>query len=207
MAQARESLFIESTQLDHSPTVSPVAYEGLDPRFHEILVDALHVSTVFNSRSHQCRANLVSYQEIVLSILYRLLNFQPLENSQQDSGVEAAYHTGLTVFMMTMFLQHQRHRFVDLRVTLRSLREVFETTAVEEQGELALWALVIGGIWMGDDPDGEWIAPRLRRVSQGLGINSWDGAYLVLKRFPWIDRVHDEPGRQTWERVHEFSWV
>lgn len=204
MHQVRDSLFVGGPLLDHIPAApAPTPHEGLDPRLERILADALHVSSVFNSRSQKCRASLVAYQEMVLSLLYRLLNFHPLQGPLRDSGVEAAYLTGLTVFTMTVFLQHQHHRFVDLRLTLRSLREVFETTSVEVEGELALWALVVGGIWMWDDPEGVWIAPRIRVVARGLGIESWDEARSVLKRFPWIDRIHDESGRKVWERAHE----
>lgn len=205
MNRVRDSLFVGDPQPDHSLAVPPVLHEGLDPRLGEILADALHVSSVINSHSQECRASLVAYQEMVLSILYRLLNFHPTQGSPRDLGVEAVYHTGLTVFMMTVFLQHQHHRFVDLRLTLRVLRGVFETTAVGGEGELALWALVVGAIWMWDDPDGGWIAPRIRGVSRGLGIRSWDGAYGVLKRFPWVNRIHDESGRKVWERVHEYG--
>lgn len=99
------------------------------------------------------------------------------------------YHPGQTIFTMTMFLQNQHHRFVDLRLAARSPIKVFETMDLEEEGELALWDLVVGGIWMWDNSEGKWLAERLWRVSQGLGLTSWDKTYWVLRKFPWIDHI------------------
>ena len=201
MPQVRDSLFVGGPHLDQIPHAPPVLHEGLDTRLHEVLVDVLHVSSVFNRHSLRRRASLIVYQEMVLSILYRLLNFQPLDGSRPGPDIEAAYRIGLTIFMTTIFLQHQHHCFIDLSLTLQSLKDIVETRIKES--ELAFWAMVIGGIWMWDDPGGEWLAPKLRAASQDLGIKNWGEAHRVLKRFPWIDRIHDESGRQVWEEARE----
>lgn len=203
MPDVRDSIFRMGPGGD--PTAPPIPHEGLDPRLHGVLVDALYISSIFNGHSRHHRVSLIVYQEMVLSMFYRLLHFRPLEGPRQGSDLDAAYHTGLVVFTMTIFLQCQRQRCIDSRLSFQCLRDTLETAIIERERELALWVVVVGGVWMWNHPGGEWLAPKLSMASEALGIETWDDACTVLKKFPWLDCIHDEPGRQVWERALEDS--
>ena len=204
MPQVRQTLLLDSHDLDADAALTSVQHTGLDYTLHKILLDVYSVSSLFNHRAQDQSMNLVTYQEMVLSIIYRLIEFQPLGAPQRRPDLHAAYHTGLTIFMMTIFLQYQRRRVVDYRLTFQCLREVIETSVLRDHSELALWAMVIGGIWVWDAPGREWLSLKLMGVVRELELQSWREARGVLRKFPWVNCIHDESGEQVWEWLHHL---
>lgn len=206
MPEARKALSLEGHDPGLDAAVASVYHTGLDPRLGEILSDAFRLSFLFNSRARHYKTSLVVYQEMVLSVFYRLIDFYPLGTYRRQSDEEAAYHIGLTMFMMTIFLKYQRRRMVDYRLMFQRLRDVLETSVAQCHSELALWVMVIGGIWIWDVPDAEWLLRKLGGVSQELEIESWDEAQVVLRKFPWMNCIHDESGQQVWEWMWMYQF-
>lgn len=201
MSEVREALLLQGYELLPDISAASVQHLRLDPRLHGIFLDSLRVSYFFNKHAKEHGASLVAFQEMAISLLSRLLRFQPIGAVRRGTTLEAAYHAGLVTFMMTLCLQYQKYRVVDCKLTFQLLREVLDTEVVDDEGELALWIMVVGGMWIWEYPGEEWLAPRLRDISRKMDIESWDGARCVLKKFPWVDCMHDDAGRHVWERA------
>ena len=182
---------------------APVRHDALGRHLQKILDDVLFFSSLFNSGLPELRIDLFTYQDMLLSIFYRLIQFQPLGEPRVGSDVQAAYHIGLTMFMMTVFLQFQPNRTVEYSLAVRCLRDVLCTPVVESEKELALWVMVVGAIWIGDSAGGEWLGPKLKNTTRCLGLETWDEACCVLTRFPWVSAIHNRAGRIVWERLCE----
>lgn len=204
MPQIRETLGSTIFRLD-CPLIVPIIQhnERLDPHLREILLDTLTASDLFNNHLPNRAFDLVAFQEMQVSIGYRLFQFSSLQSPKHECTVQAAYYVGLTIFLMTMFLQFDHRRMMDYELISLCLKDVLDG-GLDRQDEsgLALWLTLIGGIWVSRDADGEWLGPRLRREAQRLGLESWDRALDIISKFPWIHTLHDEPGHKVWNMAY-----
>ncbi|KAK7751743.1 hypothetical protein SLS62_006228 [Diatrype stigma] len=209
MPQIRESLGSTTFRLNCPPIVPPIQNsEHLDPYLREILLDTLDISYLINNRLRSGAFDLVTFQEMQVSIGYRLFQFSSLGSPRHECAVQAAYHVGLTIFLMTMFLQFDHRRMMDYDLISLRLKDVLGG-GLDRQDEsgLLLWLTLIGGIWVSRDAHREWLGPKLRREAQRLGLESWDKALDVISKFPWVHTLHDEPGHTVWDIAHSRGLV
>ncbi|KAL6401646.1 hypothetical protein AUP68_15523 [Ilyonectria robusta] len=205
MPEVQVLLAPKGLSFDRPSAASSVQHKGLNPQLHEILLDVLGSSSLFNNRVRVHAVDLLTYQEMLVSICYRLIRFHPLDEPRLESDVEAIYHTGLTIFMMTIFLQYDRRRIMDHELASFCFRDTLDRTSLERDNELVLWYMIIGGIWISGEVDGDWLAPRIWMVAENLGIKSWDEVRKCVGKFPWVNVLHDEPGRVLWDHVAQFA--
>ena len=66
--------------------------------------------------------------------------------------------------------------------------------------ELLLWALVIACSSIFEDFDQDWLRKALVKTCSSLGLQTWTETRVIMKRFLWIDMVHDQRGEQVIER-------
>jgi len=201
MPEVQKILALKGLCLNRNSTATLVGLNRLDLYFHQILLDAMGLCALFNNDLHNCTLDLETFQEIVISLCYSLLRFRSLNDSKQQSDMQAAYHIGLTIFMMTVFLQYDRRRILDYNLIPLCLREFLDSRLDELEDEAILWLMIVGGIWISGDDDREWLAPRTRMMAQRLGIDTWDEVRSSVSKFPWINALHDEPGRSLWNRL------
>lgn len=163
-------------------------------RCHAILCNAECRDTYYRSR-------LLGFEEVLLSICYRLLKFRSLKESRGNPDVPAMYHLGLTVFMMSTFLQFNHHKIINHRLLSRCLEEVADFQSYENQDYFYFWFVMISGIWVANDEDGNWATQAIRETTSRQCITTWDQARQILRMFPWVHDLHDEPGYQLWTKV------
>ncbi|KAH7142113.1 hypothetical protein EDB81DRAFT_691592 [Dactylonectria macrodidyma] len=203
MPQVQVLLSSKGLSLDRASAASSVQHGGLEPYLHEILLDVISTSSLFNNKLHMHSVGLVAFQEMLVSICYRLLRLHPLDEPRQASDIQTVYHIGLTIFMMTLFLQYNRHQIMDHKLVSFCFKDVLVRGSFEHESELMLWFMFIGGIWVSGDVDTYWVVPRIRATLQQLGIKTWDEAQSSLRKFPWINVLHDQPGRELWDRTDQ----
>jgi hypothetical protein len=107
----------------------------------------------------------------------------------------------MIAFMATFLLGLGRRipSFPQLAQLARSaIQEQFDED--EESQETYLWMLMILGalgVLSGDDV---WLAPRLTGTAAHLGVLTWEDVTRILCKFPWVNVLHDKPGRAFWHR-------
>jgi hypothetical protein len=207
MQKVDEGLAKKGLILDRNAAALTVQHSGLDPYLRDILVDIISLCSLFNDNLPKTTLDVNLFLENQTSICYRLLQFHPLASHWPEpcDAIQVAYHTGLTVFMMTMFLQHDRRRVLDYTLISRCVWQVLDSGKIEEIGEeFALWFMIMGGIWISVGVEVEALLSRIRSTAEALGIARWEDARLCVAKFPWIHALHDQPGHHLWNRVfHE----
>ena len=178
-----------------------VQHAHLSPELLEVLIDVISASTLFNNLVSTSKIDILLYQEIIVSILYRLLAISFHEEKSLPPSIEDAYHVGLTLFMMSLFLQHGRKRLLQYdNITMR-LKNVLDSAALDQEHGLKFWLLMVEGVWVVEDDDAQWLPPSVESEARNMGLIDWEHARKVLERYPWIHPLHDEPGIQIWEKA------
>jgi hypothetical protein len=202
MHHVQNSLWAQGLHLDRNSSDSSTRFNQLHPYLRDILLDAMSISSLFNNLGNK-KVEYMIFLEVLISLCYRLLSFCSLGDASTRCDLQATHHIGLIIFTMTMFLQHDRRRIINYNLIPLCLKNVLQAEVLEEEDELALWLMIIGGIWI-SDADGDWLAPRIRATAQRLGFDSWDKARGSVCKYPWINSLHDQLGRGLWNRVHSL---
>ncbi|KAF4465537.1 hypothetical protein FALBO_7621 [Fusarium albosuccineum] len=186
---------------DRSSDAYSVRQNRLDPVLQDILSDSMGICRLYNKHMTEQPLTLDEFQEVLVSICYRLLWFRTLDESRQKSDIQSAYHIGLVVFMMSIFLQDKQRRMIKYGLMAVCVRDVLDSELDEHEQELKLWLMILGGIWVSGDEGEDWAVSRLQDMALGLGITTWDEAREYISKFPLIDAIHDVPGRKIWDQV------
>ena len=172
---------------------------GLHPRLSQVLRDVLGLCALFNSGLRGQRVPAHAFAQMVLSVFGRLLQFRQFSAEPiLDKGVDAVYHVGLTVFMMTVFLQWGETRMIRYDVVSAQLEALATLDGLDVDDKCALWLLVVGSIWLDDCHS---LSSKLQIVASRLGIRTWGDARATLTQFPWLSAIHDTPGSRIWDRT------
>lgn len=146
------------------------------------------------------------FQDIAISICQRLVDFVPLGGPRPPDPLDDVWQLGLLTFMATVL-----YRAAKLRVTyfgrLSRLLKLALTgngncdELAQDDGVLRLrfWLFFMYGISMLRGCEDQWLAAQISALAGELGVRSWEDARQVLDLFPWIDIVHDTPGRKLWD--------
>ncbi|KAJ5805923.1 uncharacterized protein N7503_003525 [Penicillium pulvis] len=199
----RKSLRAQDLPFDQDPNVRPSPLENIDPYLQDILSDAMSVCSLFNEIGSKS-FNYIVFLEVLISLCCRLLKFRSLHDANTLLDSQSAHHIGLITFMMTLFLQNDRCRLINYSLVPVCLKSALRDDLYEQNIELSFWLTVIGGIWISDEPENEWIASKLKMGAQRLGLTCWEDAQEIVYKYPWINGLHDQPGRIIWERANQI---
>ena len=189
-----------------------------DPALQKVFDDSMDFSTVLNTEridpsqimvDDKIRPRLrgTSWQEILISVLYRLLDAYPLDDESPLGVIDSAIHAGLICLMTTMMIRGSplHHQYYKL---LR--RRMFNALAAlgNADSELKFWLCFVGGASVFDtEADWKWLGTQITRLSSRLGLTTLKDARLVLMKFPWVRYFHDEASGSvfwnalgTWQR-------
>ena len=179
-------------------------HSELSPTLLEIFLDAQSASKLLNNRQYTQQIDLYLYQELIVSIFYRLLAIPFHQDTTLPPTIEDAYHVGLSLFMMSLFLQHGRNRILQFRNVTARLRMVLNSHSLDREPHLRFWLLMMDGVWVGDDDDTEWLPPMVRAQARKLGLHNWKAARKSIAEYPWIGELHDRSGRTLWQKANSF---
>ncbi|KAL7793963.1 hypothetical protein V8C43DRAFT_280773, partial [Trichoderma afarasin] len=199
MAKVRDVLARKKIDFNVNAARLCPQHDLLEPYLHDILADMMGATSLFNNG---VKLDLENLQEMIFSIGYRLTKFRPLEEERRLWQLQDAYHTGLTILTMTIFLHGGRRQILDYERLDCRLKDILDNNLEDYHPELALWLLILGGVWVSDGYDEHWLPPRIPPMAMRLNIRSWDEVYTILGHFPWIHVLHDDPGHALWDRSH-----
>ncbi|KAL7935998.1 hypothetical protein V8C35DRAFT_278229 [Trichoderma chlorosporum] len=208
MSKVWRTLALPKTDIEGAGAAPCPQHDLLEPFLHDILVDMMEVASQFNNG---IQMDIETLQEMILSLGYRLIQFHPSEAEPRLRQLQAAYHIGLTIFTMTVFLHSGRRQILDYQRVDRQLKEILDTDLEDHNPELTLWLSILGGLWASDGYDEHWLPPRIRPMAIRLDIRSWDEVCNVVGHFPWVHALHDDLGRALWDQAHQDesmpSWI
>jgi hypothetical protein len=177
-------------------------FENTNQDLRDILHDITSVSHILEARL--TKFDPFDFQEIIISILYRLLHLYPLADSVPRTQVDRLCFFALLSFMSTMVFQpslHEKLRYKLLTEKLRlSLMEASTFTFIDDTA--LFWILYIGGISGLRYNDMAWLKPRIKTMASSLGICEWSGAREKLCKYPWISVFHDSPAQELWNQIN-----
>lgn len=171
----------------------------------DILEDVTKVAHVFNSSGPDFRMDPSVFQELIISIGYRLVHFRPLNEQRPSKWIDAAYHIGLITFVSTLYLQMGPRRSLKYKLVGKYLRDVIDQAAPTIDSDVVLWLLLLGAISVISDLDRVWFAVKLQECSCMLAIDDWDTLHEHLSRFPWIQSLHSESAKALWLSVERLA--
>jgi hypothetical protein len=174
-----------------------------DPELRGVFVDLMSISCLFNDGGREVRLDPFAYQEILISVCYRLLHHHPLGGDGYDNDNENACYLGLLALVSTLFFYYRQPRRLPYDLLAERLRHGIERALCNKlvEGTTLLWLLFAGGISVFDDSDQAWLIPRIKTLLTTLNINSWRTARSKIRTLPWIDVAHNKPGEELWQAV------
>lgn len=180
---------------------SRLAEFRLDSALSCIAADVSTLADFLNSENKQHKLQPTAYQDLVVDLGYRLLEYKPLDGEESQDTLQAALHLALTAFMTTFILQfgHKRRiRFQNLSVHLKeALNKPW--TCEPANRTFLLWAAVIGGIAEIESDDHPLLLAEIKRTADGLGIHDWESLQRVLLQYPWVRLLLDDSAKKIWD--------
>lgn len=166
-----------------------------------ILLDFMAVSRFLNRDIPSAKLEPSTFQQMFISLCYRLLHLYPLSEKPQVHQRDYTYHLALLSLLTTFLFSHgPYHLSYNLLATkLRSaIMDVGPDTITD--GEL-LWLLFVGRISVFEPSDNAWVLLRLKACLFSLQIDSWENALEIIKEHPWVDAIHNKPAQQLWKAL------
>lgn len=187
---------------NHQPHDSIIYNFGktvLDTRLNNTFRD-LHAFSCISNVAYRTTGKLSPemYNEMMISILYRLTNL-----SFEDNNLQETIRIGLLVFSTTLFmLRHFMEQPYDHLLNLfdnvlSSIREARDARLPES---IEFWLVIFSHVVsVSEYPSTDWRSLWLDETILNMGINSWAQACEVLRTVMWVDFIHTRPGRQAFE--------
>jgi hypothetical protein len=179
--------------------------ETINPELQSIMWDMISVSYILQRRL--AKFDPLDFQEMLISILYRLLNLNPPWNSSMDTVPDTVqvYCLSLLAFASTILFNIRRRKKLPYELLAAKLRHALLNMSGRASLERTalLWTLFVSGISVLQSDDLVVVMPWMRTIASTLGITDWEGAKAHLGQYPWLDAFHDEPGQRLWIQVIE----
>ncbi|CZR52828.1 uncharacterized protein PAC_02705 [Phialocephala subalpina] len=136
------------------------------------------------------------FQETLISIEYRLIHLDPNEDFLQETLRLATLAFSTTVFLQTVGV---KARYDSLSRQSRSSihLESFE----QAPHDLCIWILFVAAVFAVTGEDDYWVIPLLQERLRRVEVETWNTVRGILKKFLWIDALHDAEGERIFDRV------
>ncbi|RGP75148.1 hypothetical protein FLONG3_5832 [Fusarium longipes] len=137
----------------------PQAYQFQPSQLHGVLEqsfsDIMGICNLFNKHVDKKPLDLIEFQEIIISICYRLLQFRTLDESRLKQDVESSYHIALILFIMSIFWNNHQNRLAKPGLIAACIKDALRM-AGQLDHEFVFWLLVLDGISVPEKDDLEW---------------------------------------------------
>ncbi|KAF2096856.1 hypothetical protein NA57DRAFT_42558 [Rhizodiscina lignyota] len=174
-----------------------------DPVLKGVTADLISVSRLVGNDRSRFKFKPYAYQEILISVSYRLLRRHPVPYYGYENSGENALHLALLAWTTTLIFQHGRVQRLTYGLLARELHRAIQETSNTGSVRQAtlLWLLFVGGISVFGNPYKAWLMPQIQACLIALQINSWQDVRDILTRLPWIEAVHNRSGEAVWLAV------
>lgn len=201
MVHIKRILSSRGFTLESSSDAYSLRHSRLDSALQEASFDAMGLCRLFNKHMDEKPLNLLEFQEVLISICYRLLRFCTIGESRLKHDIQSAYHIGLSLFMISIYFHNKQDRMARPGLITALVKEVTESILDDSEDEFTFWLLILGGISVPRNDGREWMVEKLRDLASMLGVMNWEQAKDCLAIFPWMNAIHDEPSRKLWDLV------
>lgn len=198
LANAERTLAAQGLNLKRSTVPLPACVLGLPCDLREIFLDVMALCYLMNHEIQPSSLDLVTYQDILLSVFYRLLRLRSLNEARQIFDEYAVIHFGLVLFAMTVLLHHGARKVIDFHLASECLQHILDNSRLYNDDDSMLWLLVIGGIWTSDT---QWISLQSSQLLKHTSCTSWTNVKARLVKYPWIRVLHDKAGEEFWDKL------
>jgi hypothetical protein len=180
--------------------------ESLIPEWN-INADLRHTCTVMrefcSTINSATKRNRRLPKEILLnamaSVMYRLLGMKDFDPNSPNEAIRL----GLLAFSSHTFLLYKNMKPPQITFP-QKYGECLQTIEFSAIPALTgLWLLTVGAISVFTPTDNSWLMPLLRDQMKRCRISEWEDMRGHLKRFLWIDMLHDKPG----QKVFSTAWA
>ncbi|KIX04844.1 uncharacterized protein Z518_05715 [Rhinocladiella mackenziei CBS 650.93] len=178
-------------------------FRRLNVDFQDVLFDVLSLAWLLNATSkHANRLDGFLLHETITLLGYRIIHLSPLGGSRPVERLENKLHLGLITFVATFLLSITRKlpEFCLLSRLLRSAAQE-DLEEDEENQEVLLWTLFLGRASIFKKSDDSWLIPRMTEITSALGYSNWKDISRTLRKFPWVNALHDRPGQALWQKT------
>ncbi|KAF5644570.1 double substrate-specificity short chain dehydrogenase reductase 2 [Fusarium sp. NRRL 52700] len=170
----------------------------------EDAVVAVKICRLLNKHADDKPLDLLDFQEVLVSICYRLLQFRTIGESRSKQDIQSTYHIGLSLFMMSVYFNNKQDRMARPGLIKALVEEAIDFNLNESGDEFKFWLLILGGISVPTRDGRGWFVETLRELASLIGIMTWEQAKECLERFPWMDGIHDQPSRRLWDQYTQI---
>ena len=199
LAKVERKLDTMGLFLNRATSVPPACYYDLNLHLREVFDDMTALCDLLNHNIKPASMDLVMYQEILLSIFYRLLRFRSLNQALETFDENSLVHLGLVLCTMTVLLHHGTRTVIDFHLVSDCLECVLDSVTEQHDTELVLWLLSMGGIWTSG---AEWVVDRIKSQAGSLASARWNVVHERLTKLPWINVLHDKAGQSFWDKLN-----
>lgn len=174
---------------------------NLSPELQALLIDITTLGGLLNETTvgHRPKLDGRSFHGTLVLIGYRLVSLYPLAETRPTNRLENAIHLGLVAFIVTL-LRGLDRRIMETPILSELARSVAQEPFDNEQEnqEVLLWLLFIGGASIFKPPVDAWLISKTVQAMHSLGLHSWEDICQVLAKFPWVWALHNKAGK--WHR-------
>ena len=178
------------------------------------MLDVVGFASLLNSRQKERTTKLdpLSYTEMLLSLIYRLIEAASLGQSRciSRSTYEDVAHLAMLAFMTTLLPEYgsdySSYQILSVRLegAVRDL-QVMSTDSKDSGYSLLLWTLFMAGISTSKRKDHRWLSLLILETCGRLVLYDWPAVRRQLCGLPWIYALHDVPGRLLWADTQRMS--
>ncbi|KAB5571836.1 hypothetical protein GE09DRAFT_645010 [Coniochaeta sp. 2T2.1] len=191
------------TQRKHSRLAELHPYPELD----FIAADISTITDFLNSTTKPRKLEPIAYQDLVIDLGYRLLDYRSLSCQLPRDSLQVALHLSLTAFLTTFILQFGYQRRIHFNSLSLGLRDALRGpwTCEPANRSFLLWALVVAGISEFGPNDHQWLLPAIRFTAAELGVRDWQRLQAAMLEYPWARVLHDESAKTLWDLVSSIE--
>lgn len=174
---------------------------ALDPRLSSCWKD-LHAFSCMSNLAYQTTQKLSphTYNEMMISILYRLLSLSFAENTPQEAIRIGLLTFSSTIFLTRLYMKQPYPLLFNLFGT--ALSNLCQPAKFNMPRPIMLWLMILYHVVAYKQPSfDEWQSIWLRKAILFNGISVWLEARRILKSIMWVDFVHDVPGKKAFEEA------
>lgn len=181
------------------------SFKDQDCAQYEAAKDLVILCRVLNSKDKSDKLDPFVFQDVIVTILYRLLSPNPISAAASKNSPDRGLNLGLLAFITTCMTQFGGNHHLDYEMLRESLVVVMCEVgiSVSMTAKTRLWLLITGVISVFQEKDLHWAFTQLQDIESSINIKTWAAVKRALKRYPWLDVVHEEPAVKLWERYRK----
>ncbi|KAK7398415.1 hypothetical protein QQX98_012210 [Neonectria punicea] len=183
-------------------TVRPLAYPLNQTCVS--LREATQEIMAFCRRPGRTKISAIEYQDLLIWLWQKLLDFAPLHEERPPSPLDDVWHLGLLAFLATVAHPVECLRDIHASMLHEMLRDRVERDVLSTSGadysRLRFWLVMMCELLASDKPEMR-LESQFRTLAGELSLKSWEDAKASLQLLPWIGVVHTKPGKEAWDSI------